>query len=86
MYLRKIFFYDLFYSLLILDSNTEDKEATVAEDVPEDKRNECCISEEMAEQLGRLSLHASYITLIIYVFKLEICSQYFTAPYTFFCI
>lgn len=40
----------------LLDSNTSESNGTVIEEVSEEKRKECCISEETAISLGKLSL------------------------------
>lgn len=34
---------------------SEEEEGTLTEDVPEDQRNTCCISDEMAIKLGKLA-------------------------------
>ena len=44
------------YSLLTDTRPSENEEGTLTEDVPEDQRNACCISDEIALKLGMLSL------------------------------
>lgn len=39
-----------------LDTKTPFGKETVVQDVPEEKRKECCISNDIALELGRLSL------------------------------
>lgn len=50
------YFYHNIYFLGFLESTSSGTNGTVLEDVPEEKQQECCISEETAINLGKLSI------------------------------
>lgn len=44
------------HRIVLTDATLSEEDGTITEDVPEDQRNQCCIPEKIAIQLGKLSL------------------------------